>query len=174
MADRKQARERSDAPARALKGSLSSAAGEGLVCGSAPSVGLKVTRKQRQQRHAHLAWPAAASSPPPLCPPTHPQAAQGGCRGESLRKNPGLAPQPHFLVTWLCKVIHHLSLTCCLSTTLSFPSTEMQPLTLTLTISFTQPLGQPRLERSLLQVPIERMLLFLDIQQKEAHSLGPT
>lgn len=48
------------------------------------------------------------------------------------------------------------------------PNTERQPLTLT--FSFTQPLGQPGLEHPLPQVPIERMLAFVTFT-RERHIL---
>lgn len=72
MADREQARERSNARARALKGSLNSMLGKGLVFSYMPSAELKVTGKQKAGGDAHLAWLAAALHPHLLCPPSPP------------------------------------------------------------------------------------------------------
>ena len=71
MADREQARERSDATTRTLKGSLSSALGKGLVFSYMLSTELKVTGKQKARGEAHLARPAAALHLH-LCRPLHP------------------------------------------------------------------------------------------------------
>lgn len=128
MADREQARVRSDATARALKGSLSSELGKGLVFSYMPSAGQKVMGKQKAVGGCSpclaSGCPAAAPLPPVLLTLLiHPGCLQ---RGEHLQ-GARSASQHHLLVACLWEVTQpHASPTpaCCFSATLIFPSSE--------------------------------------------------
>lgn len=129
MADREQARARSDATARALKGSLSSALGKGLVFSYMPSTGLKVTGKQKAVRGCSpcLASCCPEAAPPPvlLTLPIHP-----GCleRGKHLQGARVSTPTPLTGCTPLGSDLTPCpSPACCFSTNLIFPSLERQP-----------------------------------------------
>lgn len=105
MADREQARARSDATARALKGSLSSELGKGLVFSYMPSAGQKVTGKQKAVGGCSpclaSSFPAVAPLPPVLLIlPIHPGCLQ---RGEHLQ-GARSASQHHLLVAGLWKL----------------------------------------------------------------------
>lgn len=100
MADREQARERSDAMAWALKGSLSSALGKGLVFSYMPSAEPKVTGKQKAEGNAHLAWPVAALRLHLLYPPHPPSwSALDGYRRRAPTRSRGLNPNS---THWSC------------------------------------------------------------------------
>lgn len=125
MADREQARERSDAMAWALKGSLSSTLRKGLVFSYMPSAEPKVTGKQKAGGGGVLTLPGqllpciSTSSIFPTHPPgqlwmvtegEHPPGAEA-CTPTLLT---GCAPLRD-------DVTHHRALTGCLSAPLSFP-----------------------------------------------------
>lgn len=123
MADREQARERSDAMAWALKGSLSSTLRKGLVFSYMPSAEPKVTGKQKAGRDAHLAWPVAACTSASSILPTHPPGQLWMVtKGEHP---PGAEACTPTLLTGCAPlrddVTHHRALTGCLSAPLSFP-----------------------------------------------------
>lgn len=173
MADREQARERSDATARALKGSLSSVLGKGLVCSYMPSVGLKEMRQQKAVARRSPCLASCCCTPTSLIlPPTLPGHPGWLQRREHVQGAKACTPTPLLgCVSLRDDSTHCPSLTCCLSTTLSFPGTERQPLSLT--FPFTQPLLQLTLEHSLPRAPIDGCLLaFMLSRERNAPSLS--
>lgn len=167
-------RERSDATAQALKGSLNYTLGEGLVFTYMPSAGLKVMGKQKAVAGCSPCVCSCCLHPislllssPLILPPGLPGVV---AKGRASPRCQGLHPDPTSRLFLGGDSTPYPSLMCCFSTTLSSPSTKRQPQAQT--FSLTQSLLQPRHKRSLLQVPIEGMFAVFDTQQREAHTLS--
>lgn len=94
MADREQARERSDATAEALKGSLSFTLGKGLVFSYMPSAGLKVTGKQKPVGGCSPCLASCRPAPPPpfVLPTHHPGQPGVDAEWRACERSQGLHP----------------------------------------------------------------------------------